>query len=61
MNAPVMMNDRQLHDGLLTIDSHIDIPWPPGPSPFEDGPRRVDLPKMRRGGIGAGCFAAYIP
>lgn len=52
---------RQLHDSLLTVDSHIDIPWPPGPSPFEDGPRRVDLPKMRRGGIGAGCFAAYIP
>lgn len=61
MNAPMMMTDRQLHDALLTIDSHIDIPWPPGPSPFEDGPRRVDLPKMRRGGIGAGCFAAYIP
>ncbi|GAB0115443.1 dipeptidase [Acidisoma sp. C75] len=52
---------RQLHEQLLTIDSHIDIPWPPGPSPFEDGPRRVDLPKMRRGGLGAGCFAAYIP
>ncbi len=57
----MMMDTRQLHDALLTIDSHIDIPWPPGPSPFEDGPRRVDLPKMRRGGIGAGCFAAYIP
>jgi membrane dipeptidase len=61
MNAPMTVNHRQIHDGLLTIDSHIDIPWPPGPSPFEDGPRRVDLPKMRRGGIGAGCFAAYIP
>ncbi len=61
MNAPMMMDSRQLHDALLTIDSHIDIPWPPGPSAFEDGPRRVDLPKMRRGGIGAGCFAAYIP
>ena len=61
MNAPMTLTDRQLHDALLTIDSHIDIPWPPGPSAFEDGPRRVDLPKMRRGGIGAGCFAAYIP
>jgi membrane dipeptidase len=61
MNAPMTFNDRRIHDGLLTIDSHIDIPWPPGPSPFEDGPRRVDLPKMRRGGVGAGCFAAYIP
>jgi membrane dipeptidase len=56
-----MMTDRQLHDQLLTIDSHIDIPWPPGPSPFEDGPRRVDLPKMLRGGLSAGCFAAYVP
>ncbi len=60
MNAPIQ-TARQLHDALLTIDSHIDIPWPPGPSPFEDGPRRVDLPKMRRGGLGAGCFAAYVP
>ena len=55
------MTDRQLHDQLLTIDSHIDIPWPAGPSPFEDGPRRVDLPKMLRGGLTAGCFAAYVP
>ena len=50
-----------LHAGLVTIDTHIDIPWPPGPDPFEDGPRRVDIPKMRRGGMAAGCFAAYIP
>lgn len=60
MNAPIR-TAQQLHDALLTIDTHIDIPWPPGPSPFEDGIRRVDLPKMRRGGLGAGCFAAYIP
>ncbi|MCB8875969.1 dipeptidase [Acidisoma silvae] len=60
MNAPIQ-TAQQLHDALLTIDTHIDIPWPPGASPFEDGPRRVDLPKMRRGGLGAGCFAAYIP
>ena len=49
------------HDGLLTIDTHVDIPWPDGPSPFEDGPRCVDLPKMRAGGIAAVCFAAYVP
>jgi membrane dipeptidase len=50
-----------IHAGLVSIDTHIDIPWPPGPSAFEDGPRRVDIPKMRRGGMAAGCFAAYIP
>lgn len=50
-----------LHRSLLTIDTHVDIPWPAGPSPFEDGPRCVDLPKLRAGGIAAVCFAAYIP
>jgi len=49
------------HDGLLVIDTHVDIPWPEGPSPFEDGPRCVDLPKMKQGGIAAVCFIAYIP
>jgi membrane dipeptidase len=34
------------HDGLLAIDTHVDIPWPEGPSPFEDGLRCVDLPKI---------------
>ena len=49
------------HDGILAIDTHVDIPWPPGPSVFEDGPRCVDLPKMRRGRIAATCFVAYVP
>ncbi len=56
-----MLDAAALHAGLVTVDTHIDIPWPPGPSFFEDGPRRVDLPKMRRGGMAAACFAAYIP
>jgi membrane dipeptidase len=55
------MNDVSPHDGLLTIDTHVDIPWPDGPSPFEDGPRCVDLPKLKAGGVAAVCFAAYIP
>jgi membrane dipeptidase len=51
----------RLHGGVLTLDTHIDIPWPTGPDPFEDGARCVDLPKMRRGGLAAGCFVAYVP
>jgi membrane dipeptidase len=51
----------RLHGGVLTLDTHIDIPWPTGPDPFEDGTRCVDLPKMRRGGLAAGCFVAYVP
>ncbi len=50
-----------LHRALLTLDTHIDIPWPTGPDPFQDGKRRVDLPKMQRGGMSAGCFVAYVP
>lgn len=49
-----------LHRALLTLDSHIDIPWPDRADAFEDTPlRKVDLPKMQRGGMSAGCFVAY--
>ena len=56
-----MTSPLDVHRGLLAIDTHIDIPWPEGPDPFEESRRRVDLPKMLRGGIAAGCFAAYVP
>jgi membrane dipeptidase len=55
------MKEFDPHDGILAIDTHVDIPWPNGPSPFEDGPRCVDLPKLKAGRIAAVCFAAYIP
>lgn len=51
-----------LHRSLLTLDSHIDIPWPDRDDAFLDTPRRhVDFPKMKRGHLTAGCFVAYIP
>ena len=52
---------RTLHQTLVTLDTHIDIPWPTGPDAFQDGTRRVDMPKMVRGGLSAGCFVAYVP
>lgn len=55
------MTNSDPHDGLLAIDTHVDIPWPEGPSPYEDGPRCVDFPKLHAGRIAAVCFAAYIP
>src|SRR5215472_10935628 len=61
MNDAIQPDALALHRGLLTLDTHIDIPLPTGPDPFQDGSRRVDLPKMRRGGLTAGCFAAYVP
>ena len=56
-----MQDAHALHASLLTLDTHIDIPWPNGPDPFGATDRRVDLPKMRAGGLRAGCFAAYVP
>src|SRR5215469_13657451 len=61
MNDALPTDPLALHRGLLTLDTHIDIPWPNGADPFQDGPRRVDLPKMQRGGLAAGCFVAYVP
>ena len=61
MNDAAPTDTLSLHLSLLTLDTHIDIPWPTGPDAFEDSRRCVDLPKMRRGGLGAGCFAAYVP
>ena len=47
---------------ILTIDTHIDIPWPDRGDAFAPGsPRCVDLPKMQAGHLRAGCFAAYVP
>ena len=56
-----MLDPLALHRSLLTVDTHIDIPWPQGADPFTETSRRVDLPKMRRGHVVAGCFAAYVP
>ena len=50
-----------IHRTIVTLDTHIDIPWPTGPDVFQDGSRRVDLPKMLRGGLSAACFVAYVP
>ncbi len=55
-----MTDASALHRSLLTIDTHIDIPFPDGPSFFAETSRKVDLPKMKRGHMAAGCFAAYI-
>jgi len=51
-----------IHNSLLTLDSHIDIPWPDrGDFATRSPDRQVDLPKLREGGLKAVCLAAYIP
>ena len=56
-----MTDAAALHRAILTLDSHIDIPWPTSPDPFGPTDRHVDLPKMRTGGLDAGCFVAFVP
>jgi membrane dipeptidase len=56
-----MIDVAALHRATLTLDSHIDIPWPNPPNPFANTDRHVDLPKMRSGGLDAGCFVAFVP
>ncbi|GAA4484880.1 dipeptidase [Gluconacetobacter asukensis] len=54
------MTDRP-HSALLTVDTHIDIPWPDrGDFTQDTDYRHVDLPKLRRGGIAAACLVAYV-
>ena len=50
-----------LHAATLTLDTHVDIPWPDTPDPAGETSRRVDFPKMQRGGLGAVVFIAYLP
>ena len=61
--APPSGAADRLHAATLVLDSHIDIPWPPdAATAFPDETKRcVDLPKLRRGGVAAGCFAAFVP
>jgi membrane dipeptidase len=61
MNDVLHPDALSIHRTIVTLDTHIDIPWPAGPDPFREGPRRVDLPKMIRGGLSAACFVAYVP
>jgi membrane dipeptidase len=54
---------RQLHDRIITVDTHVDIPRnfaTPEVDPGVRGERQVDLPKMREGGLDAAFFAVYV-
>ncbi|WP_137179859.1 dipeptidase [Roseomonas sp. AR75] len=51
----------RIHAETLTLDTHVDIPWPDPPDPAGETKRHVDFGKMRRGGLGAVVFIAYVP
>ncbi len=52
-----------IHESVITLDSHIDIPLifaTREVDPGVDGDFQVDLPKMRTGGLDAGVFIVYV-
>jgi len=54
---------RGIHERVLTVDTHDDIPFDfatPMADPGVRGDRQVDLPKMREGGLNAGFFVVYV-
>ncbi|WP_342627499.1 dipeptidase [Nguyenibacter vanlangensis] len=56
-----MTDLESLHRSILTVDTHIDIPWPDrGDFAQDTSYRHVDLPKLRRGGVAAACLVAYV-
>lgn len=67
--GPVLAQDlearaRRIHDAVLVLDSHLDIPLDYGTGPHDpgvDGDTQVDLPKLERGGVDAAGFAVFVP
>jgi hypothetical protein len=55
------MAAASVHAATLTLDTHVDIPWPEMADPAGPTQRKVDFGKMRRGGLKAVVFIAYVP
>jgi membrane dipeptidase len=54
---------REIHDRVITIDTHDDIPGNFATAevdPGVRGNRQVDLPKMEEGGLDVGFFVVYV-
>jgi membrane dipeptidase len=54
---------RRIHESVITIDTHNDIPpnfASEEVNPGVRGDRQVDLPKMREGGLDAAFFVVYV-
>jgi membrane dipeptidase len=54
---------RRIHDAVITIDTHADIPDNFGTAGYNACnalDRQVDVPKMRQGGLNAAFFIVYV-
>ena len=59
----ILAHANELHSSLLTIDTHVDISADFATAESDPGARgdnKVDLPKMREGGLDVVFFAAYV-
>lgn len=56
----MILDTDAIHAATLALDTHIDIRWPNPPDWTTETDRRVDLPKMLRGGMKAAVFIAYV-
>lgn len=61
--AAAAKENSDFHSGLVTVDTHIDIPITLGidsADPGQDSLMQVDLPNMRSGGLDVGFFIVYV-
>ncbi len=59
----ILATATEMHGRLLTVDTHVDISAnfaTEQSDPGVRGERKVDLPKMREGGLDAAFFAVYV-
>ena len=66
-NQPAEMSEAEMaafHDGLLIIDTHVDIGAGYATDALDPGgftAAQVDLPKLRAGGVDSTFFIVYVP
>ena len=61
--AALVERARGIHDRVVTLDTHVDIPLDFATfnvDPGRRGDQQVDLPKMREGGLDAAFFIVYV-
>ncbi len=61
--AEVLEAARGIHDRVLALDTHVDIPFNFATAEVDPGKRdrfQVDLPKMEEGGLDAAFFIVYV-
>ncbi|MEM8488036.1 MAG: dipeptidase [Bacteroidota bacterium] len=60
---PVAATPEELHERILTLDTHDDIPFnfaTPEVDPGVEGDMQMDIPKMKRGKLDVGTFIVYV-